>query len=416
MEAVPYLVEAVAPSSPGLQPVFESLAMAAFDGEELSPSLVSFADGSGLVLLPRRFIAWMGLMLNAYRHFRYEPPRRTRRFRRPPAVEHLAATMRMCLIEERLFGGRPHLSESLRRSGSQSHDVGAELRSIGAFANAINFILAHEVFHFQFVAGRGDSGVHLKREGNENPHDDEIEADRLALQVVLLETERNWLASGAPTIHPKSRQELASVVWEGISLALAGMTAWERGVFIRWGATHPETAQRMVAIERALNEFTGREDRYRLTDQFSRSLWESGFAVEPLSDREWDAFIALPDWSKDLRNELSLFHKYDALCCGRMVMDWNRVPTFPKWIQNPPGSRLECERFLEALGLGNSQRAILLDRDLPLSYSAAVDILSTAPLIREAGVDVAIGRIVSLTLVFSLFRHLHHGYDWTGRS
>jgi hypothetical protein len=250
------------------------------------------------------------------------------------------------------------------------------------YTDSYLFILSHEIAHC--VLGHANETrslfgwsqpVAVTARADPSEH----EADRLAGEVL------SQFARGRADHRGSSPDGEYYNAWLGAIAAVAAISFWESGMFIRLSGSHPPAAERLSRLKAGFAEKWRHARRLRIAglDMLAavsglNAVIDGATRPEPLPEGAWLAALAMPCLRDDERLRLYVAKTLDQIAWGgpslEKIASSVAIPVLPAG-----ASRTEVAAYLSRLGVTEERQERLFDYAQPLMYSTAVDLISSAP-------------------------------------
>jgi hypothetical protein len=250
------------------------------------------------------------------------------------------------------------------------------------YTDSYLFILSHEIAHC--VLGHANEQrslfgwsrpVAVTARADPSEH----EADRLAGEVL------SQFAHGRADHRGSSPDYEYYSAWLGAISAVAAISFWESGMFIRLSGSHPPAAERLIRLKASFAERWRHARRLRIAglDMLAavsglNAVIDGATRPEPLPESAWLAALSMPCLRDDERLRLYVAKTLDQVAWGGQSLE-KVASSVDIPVLSASASRAEVAAYLSRLGVTQERQERLFDYGQPLMYSTAVDLVSSAP-------------------------------------
>jgi hypothetical protein len=355
------------------------------DGEYPSATAVMCDDGSSLIVLQSKIIEWL-IFQSQLAWLAGAGEAKT------GCSSTKSGKLKLQAIFAALVRTRVAHWRFMRMPGSLAllvdEDASPDLAMNGDLYNdSLLFILLHEVAHCVLGHDQEERSLFGWRQPVKVVRLDERiehEADKLAA-VVLLDTALQRAKFVGRTLDHEYYN-----AWLGSVAAAAAISFWENGVFLRTSHSHPSADERFRRLRDTLSR------RWTLTRPLRRMgldllVEASGLASvmagvmprRPLPKAAWQAAISVPCLTDDERMRLHVAMTFDEVICGGTELAYEHLKStgaLPAAVFPIParGDSVELDSYLQSIGVSPQHRGHLLDCDVPIMFSTAVDYVASA--------------------------------------
>jgi hypothetical protein len=351
----------------------------AVESEDPAAWTIPFADGSSLIVIQSRVMEWLlfqaqlAWLAGAGEDRTGCPPTKSGKLKLQVIF---AALVRARRIHWR-FGRFPG-SLLVLMNGTHGHDPAMNQ---DFFMDSYLFILAHEIAHC--VLGHGNEqrslfgwsepvAVTVRADPTEH------EADRLAATILS-----QFAHDRADFLRHSPDAEYYSA-WLGAVAAVAAISFWESGMFIRLSGSHPPAADRLGRMRASFGE------RWRFTRRLRmagldlltaasglNAVLDGATRQQPLPEEAWIFAIRMPCLTDDERLRLTVARRLDQIAWGNSSLE-KIAESVSIPLPLSGANRAELAGYLSRIGITQERQQRLLDYGQPLMYSTAVDLISSA--------------------------------------